>query len=71
MLFRSPTYVAELLRGGRGFRERCAALRETWTFNFGKSVEAGAREIARIAAEQAGIGALGTPLGAGHPSGAR
>ena len=67
----APTYVAELLRGGRGFRERCAALRETWTFNFGKSVEAGAREIARIAAEQAGIGALGTPLGAGHPSGAR
>jgi hypothetical protein len=28
-------------------------------FNFGRSVEAGAREIARIADERAGIGARG------------
>jgi hypothetical protein len=58
----APRYVTELLRGGREFRARCAALREEWTFNFGRSVEAGAREIARIADAQAGIGALGTPL---------
>ena len=58
-----------LLRGGAEFRVRCAALREAWTFNFGRSVEAGAREIARIADEHAGIGALGTPIVAGHPQG--
>jgi hypothetical protein len=46
-------------------------LRETWTFNFGRSVEAGAREIARIAAEREDIGSRGTPVGAGRPPGAR
>jgi hypothetical protein len=65
----APTYVAELLRGSAEFRARCAALRETWTFNFGGSVEAGAREIARIADEQAGIGSRGTPLATGRPPG--
>ena len=56
----APRYVAALLRGGAEFRARCAALREAWTFNFGRCVEAGAREIARIAAEQAGVGSLST-----------
>jgi YidC/Oxa1 family membrane protein insertase len=63
----APQYVAELLRGGAEFRARCAALRQAWTFNFGRSVEAGAREIARIADEHAGVGALGTPVAAGRP----
>ncbi len=40
---------------------RSAALREEWVFNFGRSVEAGAREIARLADERAGAGASGTP----------
>jgi len=66
-LAEAPKYVAELLRGGAEFRARCAALREAWTFNFGRSVEAGAREIARIADEHAGVGALGTPVVAGRP----
>ena len=66
-LAEAPKYVAELLRGGVEFRARCAALREAWTFNFGRSVEAGAREIARIADEHAGVGALGTPVAAGRP----
>jgi len=51
--------VAELLRGAGEFRARTAALRDEWTFNFGRSVAAGAREIARIADEQAGVGARG------------
>jgi YidC/Oxa1 family membrane protein insertase len=67
----APKYVAELLRGDAEFRARCAALREAWTFNFGRSVEAGAREIARIADEEAGIGSLGTPLATGRPQGTR
>ena len=65
----APQYVAELLRGGAEFRSRSAALREAWTFNFGGSVEAGAREIARIADGRAGIGALGTPVVAGRSPG--
>ena len=55
----APAYVAELLRGAAEFRERTAALRGEWTFNFGRSVEVGAREIARIADERAAAGALG------------
>src|SRR5713101_418653 len=55
----APRYVAELIRGAGEFRERSVALREQWAFNFGRSVEVGAREIARIADERAGIGALG------------
>jgi len=55
----APERVAELLRGAGEFRARTAALREAWTFNFGRSVEAGAREIARIADERAGVGARG------------
>ena len=67
----APGYVAKLVSGGPEFRERCVGLREAWTFNFGRSVEAGAREIARIAAEQEGIGSRGTPVGAGRQPGAR
>ena len=58
-LAEAPRRIAELLRGAGEFRARTAALREAWTFNFGRSVEAGAREIARIADEQAGFGARG------------
>jgi hypothetical protein len=67
----APGYVAKLVSGGPEFRERCVGLREAWTFNFGRSVEAGAREIARIATEQEGIGSRGTPVRAGRPPGAR
>src|SRR5439155_1534913 len=45
----APRHVAELLRGAAELRKRNAALREEWVFNFGRSVEVGAREIARIA----------------------
>jgi YidC/Oxa1 family membrane protein insertase len=65
----APRYVAELLRGAGAFRQRTAALREAWAFNFGRSVEAGAREIARIADEQAGAGAPGAPVRAGRRQG--
>lgn len=49
----APAYVADLLRGAPTFRDRMAALRTEWVFNFGRSVEVGAREIARIADERA------------------
>jgi YidC/Oxa1 family membrane protein insertase len=65
----APRYVAELLRDAGAFRQRTAALREAWAFNFGRSVEAGAREIARIADEQAGAGAPGAPVRAGRRQG--
>jgi CDP-Glycerol:Poly(glycerophosphate) glycerophosphotransferase len=55
----APTYVSDLLRDAAAFRSRGAALREAWTFNFGQSVEAGAREIARLADERAAAGAPG------------
>ena len=55
----APRQVAELLRGAAELRKRNAALREEWVFNFGRSVEVGAREIARIADERAGVGARG------------
>jgi CDP-Glycerol:Poly(glycerophosphate) glycerophosphotransferase len=55
----APRHAAELLRGAADFRKRTAALREEWVFNFGRSVEVGAREIARIADEHAGAGARG------------
>jgi len=55
----APRHVAELLRGAAEMRKRNAARREEWVFNFGCSVEAGAREIARIADERAGVGARG------------
>ena len=48
----APRHVAELLRGAPEFRKRTAALREEWVFNVGRSVEVGAREIARIADER-------------------
>jgi YidC/Oxa1 family membrane protein insertase len=66
----APRHVAELLRGAAEFRTRMAALREAWAFNVGRSVEAGAREIARIADERAGAGASGATVHAGRrPSG--
>jgi YidC/Oxa1 family membrane protein insertase len=55
----APRYVAELLRDPADLRKRNAERREAWVFNFGRSVEAGAREIARLADERAGIGARG------------
>jgi YidC/Oxa1 family membrane protein insertase len=55
----APRYVADLLRDGEAFRKRSVALREEWAFNFGGSVEAGAREIARLAEQQRGRGAAG------------
>src|SRR6266851_8872320 len=60
-LTEAPAHVAELLRGAAAFRVRSAALRKEWVFNFGRSVELGAREIARLADERAGAGASGTP----------
>src|SRR5262245_24315782 len=55
----APRYVTELLRSGEDFRKRNAARREEWVFNFGRSGEVGAREIARIADAQAGVGSRG------------
>src|SRR5262249_51855499 len=55
----APRHVAQLMRGAADRRKRNIARREEWVFNFGRSVEAGAREIARIADERAGIGARG------------
>jgi YidC/Oxa1 family membrane protein insertase len=55
----APRYVEGLVRDAPAFRERGAAFREQWAFNFGRSVEVGAREIARIADERAGVGARG------------
>jgi YidC/Oxa1 family membrane protein insertase len=55
----APRHVAALLHEASAFRDRSVALRERWTFNFGRSVEVGAREIARIADERAGAGAAG------------
>jgi YidC/Oxa1 family membrane protein insertase len=60
-LTEAPQHVAELLRGAAAFRVRSALLREEWVFNFGHSVELGAREIARMADERAGAGASGAP----------
>ena len=55
----APRHVVELLRGAAERRARNAALRKEWVFNFGRSVEVGAREIARLADERAGAGARG------------
>ena len=55
----APRYVAELQLRGADFRKRIAERREEWVFNFGRSAEVGAREIARIADSRAGIGARG------------
>jgi len=57
----APRYAAALLQDMRGFRERSAAWRAEWAFNLGRSVEVGAREIARIADERAGAGAEPRP----------
>ena len=45
------------------------ALREAWAFNFGRSVEVGAREISRIADERAGAGVSGAPVRTGRRQG--
>jgi len=66
----APQRVAELLRDAGDFRQRMAGLRDAWTFNVGRSVEAGAREIARIANERAGAAASGT-LPAASPGAGR
>jgi YidC/Oxa1 family membrane protein insertase len=55
----APRYVADLLRDAETFRKHGVVLREEWAFNFGRSVEAGAREIARLAEQQRGRGAVG------------
>ena len=55
----APRVRGGAVRGAAEFRERSVALRGEWAFNFGRSVEVGAREIARIADERAGAGALG------------
>src|SRR5439155_16135291 len=60
-LTEAPQHVAALLRGSAAFRVRTAALREEWVFNFGRSVELGAREIARMEDERAGVGTSGAP----------
>ena len=65
----APRRVAELLSGAAEFRQRTAALRDQWAFNVGRSVEAGAREIARIADERAGTGAYGAAPGAARRQG--
>jgi hypothetical protein len=65
----APRCVAELLCGAAEFRRRSAALRDKWAFNFGRSVEAGALEIARIADERAGVAAAGTAASAGRRQG--
>jgi len=67
----APARVAELVRGAAEGRLRRLALREEWTFNFGRSVEAGAREIARIADERAGVGARGVARNAERRQDAR
>src|SRR5258705_6591305 len=56
----APRDVAELIRGAGEFREPRVAFRAQWAFNFGRSLSVAAREIARIADERAGIGALGS-----------
>jgi YidC/Oxa1 family membrane protein insertase len=63
-LAHAPRYAADLIRRAAEFRERSVVLREQWVFNVGRSVEAGAREIARIADERAGVGAAGARPGA-------
>lgn len=54
-----PDYVGGLLHDAASFRERSVTFREQWAFNFGRSAEVGAREIARLADERAGMGAAG------------
>jgi len=66
----APQRVAELLRDAAGFRKHSAELRDAWVFNVGRSVEVGAREIARIADERTGAGASGAALHAGRRRGA-
>jgi len=65
----APQRVAELLRDAAGFRKHSAELRDAWVFNVGRSVEVGAREIARIADEHAGVGASGAALHGGRQRG--
>jgi hypothetical protein len=55
----APRHVTRLLHDAAELRARAAARRKDWVFNFGRSVEVGAREIARIADERAGAGARG------------
>lgn len=50
---KSPDVIRRLLQNPDQFKQKIASLREKIVFNFGTSVEAGAREIARIADEKA------------------
>ena len=68
-LAEAPQRAAELLRRAGELLKHSAALRDAWVFNFGRSVEVGAREIARIADERAGAGASGAALHAGRGRG--
>src|SRR6185295_3690910 len=52
----APRHVADLLADAEPFRKRSEAFREEWAFNFGTSVEVGAREIARLAEAHRGRG---------------
>jgi YidC/Oxa1 family membrane protein insertase len=65
-LAEAPALVAELVRDAAKYRDRSVALREAWAYNLGRSAEAGAREIARLADVHAGSGAAGAPRRAGE-----
>jgi CDP-glycerol glycerophosphotransferase (TagB/SpsB family) len=60
-LHEAPRHVADLLADAEPFRKRSEAFREEWAFNFGTSVEVGARDIARLAEAHRGRGAAGRP----------
>ena len=48
----APSVIEELLSDPARFKKKIAGLREKILFNFGKSVETGAREIIKIADSQ-------------------
>jgi len=48
-----PKKIARLLENQDDFRQRMVSLRSQMVFNIGRSIEAGAREIARLADEKA------------------
>jgi hypothetical protein len=49
----APARIARLLENQKAFRQTMESLRPQMVFNIGKSVELGAREIARLADETA------------------
>jgi YidC/Oxa1 family membrane protein insertase len=52
-LHKVPERIARLLEKQEDFRQRMVSLRSQMVFNIGSSIEAGAREIARLADEKA------------------